>query len=66
MFARNESRTGEFYEVETGGNHDTTITNDLMFEFMMDRLICKIQCSAAVVPNLFDYENPFVLLSAVY
>jgi hypothetical protein len=38
MFAGNESRTGEFYEVETGGNHDTTITNDFMFEFMMDHL----------------------------
>ena len=38
MFARNESRTGEFYDVETGVNHDRTITNDLMFEFVMDLL----------------------------
>jgi hypothetical protein len=51
MFARNESRTGEFYEVETGGNHDT-ITNDLMFEFMMDRLGMEntVFCSSGFEP----------------
>jgi len=52
MFARNESRTGELYEVETGGNHDTTITNDLMFEFMMDRLGMEntVCCSSGFEP----------------
>jgi hypothetical protein len=66
MFTRNESRTGEFYEVETRGNHDTTIADDLMFEFMMDRLDMQNTVFAAVVPNLFDYEDTFVLLSTVY
>ena len=52
MFSRNESITGEFFEVETGGNHDTTITNDLMFEFMMDHLDMQntVFCSSGSQP----------------
>jgi len=42
-----------FYEVETGGNHDTTITNDLMFEFMMDRLGMQNTSSTVRTPSYF-------------
>ena len=67
MFARNESRTGEFYEVETGGNHDTTITNDLMFEFMMFRLDMQntVSCSSGsesfrLCELLRSFERPLL------
>ena len=52
MFARNESRTGEFCEVEIGGNHDTMITNDLFFEFMLDLLDMQntVFCSSGYEP----------------
>ena len=53
MFARNENRTGEFYEVKTGGNNDNTITNDLMFEFMMDRLGMQNNFSTMRTPSYF-------------
>ena len=59
MCARNESRTGDFCEIETGGNEDTTVTSDVMFGFMLGLLhVQNTFCRSGAEP--VQYVDPFI------